>query len=63
MSYTFNNTGGTNHGIKTYDQIFALNRTTSGASNYWNPTLVSGDTVIMELQYTHASSLMRNHKI
>jgi len=63
MSYTFNNTGGTNHGIKTYDQIFALNRTTSGASNYWNPKLISGDTVIMELQYTHASSLMRNHKI
>ena len=34
MSYTFNNTGGTNYGIKTYNQIFAKNRTTAGASNF-----------------------------
>ena len=63
MSYTFNNTGGTNHGIKSYDQIFALNSTTAGATNYWDPLLESGDTVIMELEYTHSDTLMRNHKL
>jgi len=63
MSYTFNNTGGTNYGIKSYNNIFALNATNTGASNYWDPPLVSGDTVIMELQYTISSSLIKNHKL
>lgn len=63
MSYTFNNTGGTNHGIKTYNQIFAMNRTTAGASNYWNPTLVSGDTVLCKIQYIHNSNAISNYKL
>lgn len=46
MSYTFGNTGGTTYGLKSYNEIFALNRTTVGASNYWNPTLADFDTVI-----------------
>lgn len=63
MSYTFNREGGTNHGIKDYNQIFGLNRTTVGASNYWNPDLQPGDTVIMKLEYTHDSTLMYNYKL
>lgn len=63
MSYTFNNTGGTNYGVKTYNQIFAINRTTTGASNYWNPTLVSGDTVICEMSYVHASQSIKDYKL
>jgi len=63
MSYTFNEVGGTNHGVKTYNQIFAINRKTVGASNYWDPTLISGDTVICEIEYTHASSVIKDHKL
>ena len=63
MSYTFNKTGGTNYGIKDYNQIFGLNRTTVGASNYWNPDLQPGDTVMMKLEYTHDSTLMYNYKL
>jgi len=63
MSYTFNNTGGTNYGIKTYNQIFAKNRTTVGASNYWNPTLLTGDTVICEMSWTVESNAIKNYKL
>ena len=63
MSYTFNNRGGTNYGIKTYNQVFAKNRKTVGASNYWDPTLISGDTVICEMSYTHAGDLIKDHKL
>lgn len=63
MSYTFNEVGGTNHGTKSYNEIFALNSTTVGSANYWNPNLENGDTVIMYLQYTHDSSLIYNYKL
>jgi hypothetical protein len=63
MSYTFNNTGGTNYGVKTYNEIFAINRKTVGASNYWNPTLVSGDTVVCEMSYVHASQSIKDYKL
>lgn len=63
MSYTFNGIGGTNHGTKSYNEIFALNSGTVGSSNYWNPDLQDGDTVLMYLSYTHDGSLMYNYKL
>ena len=47
MSYTFGNTGGTTWGLKTYNQIFALNSQTVGAAEYWDQSYVNDlDTVI-----------------
>ena len=47
MSYTFGNTGGTAWGLKTYNQIFALNSQTVGAAEYWDQSYVNDlDTVI-----------------
>lgn len=63
MSYTFSQVGGTNHGIKTYNQIFAKNRTTVGATDYWDPVLESGDTVLCKMTYTHASNNISNYKL
>jgi hypothetical protein len=63
MSYTFNEKGGTNHGIKTYNQIFAPDRGVVSSASYWNPTLISGDTVLCKMQYTHASNVIDNYKL
>ena len=63
MSYTFNEKGGTNYGIKTFNQIFSPDRVVTSSANYWNPTLVSGDTVLCKMQYTHASNVIENYKL
>jgi len=47
MSYLFGNTGGTTWGLKTYNQIFALDSNEEESANYWNKSGVKNyDTVI-----------------
>ena len=47
MSYTYAGKGGTTWGLKSYNEIFALNSETVGSANYWDKSLVQNyDTVI-----------------
>lgn len=61
MSYLFGNTGGTTWGLKTYNQIFALNSETVGAAEYWDKSNVQNyDTVICSTNNKLLTAYYRN---
>lgn len=61
MSYLFGNTGGTTWGLKNYNQIFALNSETVGATDYWDKSQVQNyDTVICSTNNKLLTAYYRN---
>ena len=53
MSYTSGNAGGTTWGAKTFNQIFAPNSETVGATDYWDKSQVEDyDTVVCSTNST-----------
>ena len=61
MSYLFGNTGGTTWGLKTYNQIFALDSNEVSSENYWNKSGVRNyDTVICSTNHTLLTAYYRN---
>jgi len=61
MSYLFGNTGGTTWGLKTYNQIFALDSNNTSSANYWNKSGVKNyDTVICSTNHALLTAYYKN---
>ena len=61
MSYLFGNTGGTTWGLKTYNQIFALDSNETSSANYWNKSGVRNyDTVICSTNHALLTAYYKN---
>jgi hypothetical protein len=61
MSYLFGNTGGTAWGLKTYNQLFALDRGNVSSANYWDTSSVRNyDTVICSTNHSLLTAYYKN---